>query len=113
MKITFEDKKLEKLVNDDRKLVKEFGKLRAAKIKARLAQLKFATTLEEVRNFPGNYHELINNRKGQWACDLDQPYRLVFTAHENPIPTNADGRYIWLEIKGVEVIEIINYHKEK
>lgn len=113
MKITFEDKKLEKLVNDDGKLVNEFGKLRAAKIKARLAQLKFATTLEEVRNFPGNYHELINNRKGQWACDLDQPYRLVFTAHENPIPTNADGRYIWREIKGVEVIEIINYHKEK
>ncbi len=113
MKITFEDNKLEKLVNDDRKLVKEFGKLRAAKIKARLAQLKFASTLEEVRNFPGNYHELINNRKGQWACDLDQPYRLVFTAHENPIPTNADGRYIWLEIKGVAVIEIINYHKEK
>jgi proteic killer suppression protein len=113
VKITFEDKKLEKLVNDDRKLVKEFGKLRAAKIKARLAQLKFASTLEEVRNFPGNYHELINNRKGQWACDLDQLYRLVFTAHENPIPTNADGRYIWLEIKGVEVIEIINYHKEK
>lgn len=113
MKITFADKKLEKLVNDDRKMLKEFGKLRAEKIKARLAQLRFATTLEDVRYLPGNYHELISNRKGQWACDLDQPYRLVFTPHENPIPTNEDGQYIWLEITGVEVIEIINYHKEK
>jgi proteic killer suppression protein len=38
---------------------------------------------------------------------------LVFTPHEDPIPTDADGKYIWLEITGVEVIEIIDYHKEK
>lgn len=112
MKITFTDKKLEKLANDDRKLVREFGKVRADKIKARLVQLYFATTLEDVRNLPGNYHELTNNRKGQWACDLDQPYRLVFTPHESPIPTNEHGQYVWMEITGVEVIEIVNYHKE-
>jgi proteic killer suppression protein len=113
VEITFTHKKLEKIVNDDRKLVKEFGKLRADKIKLRLAQLRFATTLEDVRNLPGNYHELKNNRKGQWGCDLDQPYRLVFTPHENPIPSNEHDQYVWLEIKGVEVIEVVNYHKEK
>lgn len=113
MKITFEDKKLGKMANDDRKMVKELGKIRATLLRRRLTQLQDATTLEEVRNLPGNYHELTNNRKGQWACDLDQPYRLIFTPHESPIPTNADGQYIWLEITGVEVIEIINYHKEK
>ncbi len=113
MEITFTDKKLEKLANDERKLVKEFGKLRAEKIKARLTQLRFAATLEDVRNLPGNYHELTNNRKGQWACDLDQPYRLVFTPHESPIPSNEHGQYIWLEITGVEIIEVVNYHKEK
>ena len=52
------------------------------------------------------------NRKGQWACDLDQPYRLIFEPHENPIPTNEHAQYIWLEIKGVEIVEIVNYHKE-
>ena len=113
MDITFKHKKLKKLANDDKKLVKEFGKLRADKIKSRLAQLRFATTLEEVRNMPGNYHELINNRKGQWACDLDQPYRLVFTPQESPIPTNEHGKYVWVEITGVEVIGVVNYHKEK
>jgi len=113
VEITFTHKKLEKIVNDDRRLVNEFGKLRADKIKLRLAQLRFATTLEDVRNLPGNYHELKNNRKGQWGCDLDQPYRLVFTPHENPIPSNEHDQYVWLEIKGVEVIEVVNYHKEK
>jgi toxin HigB-1 len=113
VKIIFADKKLEKLVNDDRKILKEFGKNRANFLRRRLTQLEDATTLEEVRYLPGNYHELTSNRKGQWSCDLDQPYRLVFIPIENPIPTNDDGQYIWSEIRGVEVIEITNYHKEK
>jgi proteic killer suppression protein len=113
VEITFTDKKFEKLANDDRKMVKEFGKIRADKIKTRLAQLRFATNLEDLRHLPGNYHELTNNRKGQWACDLDQPYRLVFTSHVNPIPINQHGQYVWMEITGVEVIEAVNYHKEK
>ena len=113
MKITFADKKLEKLANDDRKVLAALGKIRATILIRRLTQLEDATTLEEVRNLPGNYHELKNDRKGQWSCDLDQPYRLVFTPHENPIPTNEAGQYTWIEIKGVEVIEITNYHNEK
>jgi len=55
---------------------------------------------------------LKNNRKGQWACDLDHPYRLIFEPQENPVPENDDGQYIWLKIRGVEIVEIDNYHKE-
>jgi proteic killer suppression protein len=113
MNISFKSKKLQKAANNDRLLIKEFGKLRAEKIRLRLTQLEDALTLEDVRYLAGNYHELINDRKGQWACDLDQPFRLIFEPHENPIPTNKDGRYIWIEITGVEIIEIVNYHKEK
>lgn len=113
MNITFANKKLEKLANNDWKMQKELGQVRAKVLRRRLAQLDDAATLEDVRDLPGNYHELRNDRKGQWACDLDQPYRLIFEPHEDPIPTNEDGQYVWLEIVGVEVIEIINYHKEK
>jgi proteic killer suppression protein len=113
MHILFSDKKLAKIVNDDRKFSKEMGKIRAEKIKLRLAQLTDANSLEDIRNLSGNYHELVGNRKGQWSCDLDQPYRLIFTPQESPIPVNDDGNYLWLEIKGVEIIEIVNYHKER
>lgn len=102
-----------KLVNNDRKMSKEYGQIRAQKLRLRLSQLQFADSLEDVRHLPGNFHELRDNRKGQWACDLDQPYRLVFTPHEDPIPTNDDGQFVWVEIHGVEIIEIVNYHKEK
>jgi hypothetical protein len=41
---------------------------------------------------------------------LEHPFRLVFKPHENPIPVNGHGQYIWFEISGVEVIEIVDYH---
>jgi len=108
--ITFKDKTLRKIANHERKMQKELGERRAKLFRRRLSQLSAAKTLEDVRSLPGNYHELTENRKGQWACDLDQPYRLVFTPQERPIPTNNDGQYCWLEISGIEIIEIINYH---
>lgn len=110
MIITFSKNKLQKLANDDRLSKREFGELRAKKLKQRLSELTNADTLEDVRYLPGHYHELTGDRKGQWACDLDQPYRLIFTPHEDPIPTNEDGQYIWIDIIGVEIIEIVDYH---
>lgn len=110
MKITFNDKKLEKLANDFKKCQKQMGQIRAKLYNKRLGDLRNVLSLEDVRHLPGHYHELTGDRKGQWACDLDQPYRLVFEPHEQPIPIDEDGKYIWLEIKGVEIIEITNYH---
>ena len=110
MDISFQNKKLEKLVSDEAKLFKELGKLRAKLLLKRIDRLSIIETLEEARNLPGNFHELKGNRKGQWACDLDQPYRLIFEPHEKPIPTDVRGCYIWLEIKAIEIIEITNYH---
>jgi len=109
--IIFDDKKLEKLANDYRKCQKVMGQQRAKLYNIRLGDLVKAETLEDVRNLPGNYHELKKNRKGQWACDLDQPYRLILEPLENPIPIDASGKYIWLSIKGVQIIEITDYHE--
>lgn len=110
MDISFSKKKLEKIANDDRLCKKELGELRARKFKLRLSELTSAETLEDVRHLPGRYHELKGNRKGQWACELDHPYRLIFEPHEDPIPTNEDGSYSWVEIVGIEIIEIVDYH---
>lgn len=86
------------------------GKIRARLFQQRLDDLYNASTLEDVRHLPGSYHELTGDRKGQWACNLDQPYRLIFEPQEKPVPTDASGKVIWLEIKGVEIIEIVDYH---
>ncbi|MDO9037704.1 MAG: type II toxin-antitoxin system RelE/ParE family toxin [Lutibacter sp.] len=110
MDITFANNKLKKIANDDRLAEKKLGKREAQLFKQRLDDLTAAQTLEDVRHLPGNYHELVKNRKGQWACNLVHPYRLIFEPHVNPIPTNKDGQYLWIEIKGIEIIEIEDYH---
>lgn len=110
MNITFANKNLKKWANNDKQAIKKLGKRRAELYKQRLDDLMDVATLEEVRYLPGNYHELKGNRKGQWSCNLDQPYRLIFEPHEHPIPTNESGQYIWGEIKGVEIMEITDYH---
>jgi len=110
MDISFSDKSLKKVVNDDQKLIKKYRQKRANLIRRRLDSLQAAEALEDVRHVPGRFHELTGDRKGQWACDLDHPYRLIFVPHEDPIPTDEDGKYIWIEIKGVDVTEITDYH---
>ena len=110
MNITFKQKKLREYANNDRLAVQKLGVRRAKLFKVRLDDLRAATTLEDIRHLPGHFHELVGNRKGQWACDLDQPYRLIFEPHELPVPVNEHGQYIWFEIKGIEVIEIEDYH---
>ena len=110
MDISFNNKKLRKYANDDSQAIKKLGSRRAEIYKQRLDDLKDAETLEDVRHLPGNFHELVGDRKGQWACNLDHPNRLIFEPHENPIPTNDSGQYLWIEIKGVEVQEIVDYH---
>lgn len=110
MDITFATKKLELLANNFTKCQAKMGTHRAKLLQKRLNALYIAKTLEDVREIPGRFHELTGDRKGQWACDLDQPYRLIFEPHEQPIPTDASGKYIWIEIKGVEIIEVTNYH---
>ena len=112
VEIHFQNKKLAKLASDERKCVKELGSKRAKLFLRRLSELYIAETLEDVRHLPGHYHVLTENKKGMWACDLDQPYRLIFEPHDKPIPTTDSGNYIWIEIKSVEITEIVNYHKE-
>jgi proteic killer suppression protein len=110
MDIKFGDNKLHKYANSDRDGQKKMGANRFKLYKKRLDQIRAAETLEDLRHAPGKFHALKENRKGQWGCDLDHPFRLIFTPQENPIPTDENGIYIWVEILGVEIIEVVDYH---
>ena len=111
MKISFRTKKLQKLANDDKKLEKKLGKPMAKKVRKRLDAMSFqAETLEELRNSPGNFHELTGDRKGQFACHLTGQNRLIFRPQNESIPIDEDGKTIWSKIVAVEIIEIEDYH---
>ncbi|HLP27546.1 MAG TPA: type II toxin-antitoxin system RelE/ParE family toxin [Candidatus Didemnitutus sp.] len=110
MDITFAKKGLEQQANDLGLCIRKMGEKRAKIYQQRLGALRAARTLEDVRFMPGHFHELVEDRKGQWSCNLDQPYRLIFEPQEDPIPTNGDGSFIWNEIVAVRIVEVVDYH---
>lgn len=110
MNITFADRKLEKLGNDYSLALRKMGALRAKLFHQRLGDMYDAVSFADLQFLPGNYHSLTGNREGQWACSLDQPYRLIFEPTVFPIPTDAHGVPLLSEMKIVEIIEIIDYH---
>ena len=110
MDIIFKSNKFRKIVHDERQLNRTYGKINAKKIRQRIDDLFAAETLEDVRNLPGRYHELKAERKGQIACDLEHPYRLIFKPVANPMPIDKNGQMLWSEITIIEIIEIVDYH---
>ncbi len=113
MIITFTDNKLRRFANDNKLAVKKLGLHRAKLYQRRLEDLADAESFADLKELPGRYHKLKENRKGQWACDLDHPYRLIFEPALKQIPEDKNGNQILIEIKSLEIIEIIDYHSAK
>ena len=106
MNILFEDKDLKKCATDKAYALKTLGQWRAQRYVDRLAQISDAANFEALRGLPGHYHDLVGNRAGQWACDLDQPYRLIFkSTNEGPV-----AQIVWANERIAKMLEIVDYH---
>ncbi|MBC8487641.1 MAG: type II toxin-antitoxin system RelE/ParE family toxin [Bacteroidetes bacterium] len=110
MIITFTDKKLKKYANNKKLAVQKMGAKRAKLYQIRLDDMIDAENFTDLEHLPGRFHQLKENRKDEWSCDLDHPYRLIFTPTEEPIPKDEDGKQILIEINSLKIIEIIDYH---
>lgn len=110
MDITFANKKLAKCANNFTYAQKKLGHERAVKYHQRMGDLRDVESFNDLQSLPGKFHNLSGNRSGQWSCDLDHPYRLIFEPAIKLIPTNVHGSPILTEMKIVEIIEIVDYH---
>ncbi|HLN20907.1 MAG TPA: type II toxin-antitoxin system RelE/ParE family toxin [Bacteroidales bacterium] len=110
MIITFADNNLRKYANDNRLAVRKLGPKRAELFHRRLEDIYDTENFAGLEHLPGRYHQLKENKKGQWACDLDHPYRLIFEPAVKPVPIDKDGKIILNEIKAAEIIKIEDYH---
>ncbi|MBQ7623388.1 MAG: type II toxin-antitoxin system RelE/ParE family toxin [Bacteroidales bacterium] len=95
MEVQFEDMRLQSAYEKQGELERVYGSRRAELIRIRIQTLKAAENTKQLWAFPGHFHPLREDRSGEWACDLDHPYRLVF-------------RYVPKD--KVVIIEIVNYH---
>lgn len=111
MDIAFRTRKLEKTLNSERELRKQYGKHMAEQLKARLAVLKNARTLADVPSSrPDRRHPLRGEREGQHAVDLVHPRRLVFAPNHEPVPKRSDGGIALNRITAITIIEVVDYH---
>ena len=106
MQVVYADKELARCAGDKAYAVRKMGQRRADAYMDRLNDLRGAATLEDLKGVPGRYHELTGNRAGQWACDLDQPYRLIFKS-TNKGPA---AQIVWANERIAKMLEIVNYH---
>lgn len=105
------NRKLERVFNSERELVKKYGRRMATKIMMRLAVLKNARTLDDVPvTPPERRHRLRGEREGQYAIDLVQPHRLVFEPRREPSGTHVSDEPDPGGVTAITIIEVVDYH---
>jgi proteic killer suppression protein len=81
------------------------------RLKQRLDDIRAADNLSVLQILPGRYHALRADRLGEWACDLEQPYRLVFRPLGDPLPISKDGWLDTTKVIAVSILEVVDYHE--
>lgn len=100
-----------KVCNSREAARKSFGSREGDMVIRRLAELSAAESLQDIKNLPTlRCHELKGKRKGQLACDVTHPLRIVFRPANEPVPRLSDGGLDWSRVTAIEVLEIVDYH---
>ena len=110
MDISYANSKIRKICTDAKIAKKTLGDDGAKFLRIRLDQMSEAANLEKLRYSPGDWHELVGNRKGEIACCLLGRVRLIFTPANDPLPTKPDGGLDWSNVTAVMNLEIVDYH---
>lgn len=98
MQIQYKDRKIEEICTVPKVAKRKYGTGMAIKIQQRIWQLMSVYSVEDLfQPHYGRCHRLTGNRAGQYAMDLEQPYRLIFVRIDD-------------KIQIVEVQEIVDYH---
>lgn len=102
MEISFKNNKLEKSFTDDRLLVKTYGKM-AKKVKQRYEDLRLADSLFVISQYPAMRLHPYQGNSGIWSVDIYKNWRILFTIHQDPVPTLEDGS---VNLRAIEIIKI-------
>ncbi|MGK7945727.1 MAG: type II toxin-antitoxin system RelE/ParE family toxin [Microcystaceae cyanobacterium] len=108
MKITFKNKKLKKLCENQDLALKQLGKPCTRKLKSRLADLNAAKSVKDL--VAGRPHPLKGDGEGLFALDLAGGKRLVFEPSDDPPPLKEDLSINWAKVTAIRIVFIGDYH---
>jgi proteic killer suppression protein len=108
MEITYSDRKIQKLCDQQDFAQRKLGADCARKLRTRLADLAAVSCVTEL--VAGRPHPLKGDRAGEFALDLEGGTQLVFKSDNDPIPLTEDGSIDWSKVTAVCIVFIGNYH---
>jgi len=109
--IEFRSDKLKKNCTDSEKAKKVYGVARAKKITQRLQEIQAAPDLETLMKLrPTGCHPLIGKRKGEFALDLPDGFRLIFKPITDEGKPSKKDTLDYQDATKVRIIEIVDYH---
>ena len=111
MEILFKTRKMQKRMNSQVELVREYGKENVKVIMRRMMVLHATECLADVpRTPPDRCHPLSGKRKRQYAVDAKHPYRITIEPANNPIPLLDDGSIDIGSVTSIRILEVKDYH---
>jgi toxin HigB-1 len=97
--------------NTGRELVKAYGKDTADKIRVRMSVLRNARNLADVpKKPPDRCHPLKGDRVGQYAVDLNQPFRLVFEPIRVSSASKTGAPIDESAVTAIRILKVEDYH---
>lgn len=98
MQVNYKNRHIEKICTNASVAAKKFDKRTVGLIQQRVDEIHAADSVEMLVQFGiGRCHQLVGDRKGQFAMGLVHPLRLVFEVIRD-------------EIQIAEIQEIVDYH---
>ncbi|GEB78553.1 type II toxin-antitoxin system RelE/ParE family toxin [Sporolactobacillus inulinus] len=111
MLVKYENKKIEDICFDKRKMVQKLGQRQSKKLTQRLNEIKASDNLAILSMLPApRCHQLKGKRDNQFAVDLVHPFRLIFEPYHDPMPLKSDGGFDLSKITTILIIEVVDYH---
>ncbi len=111
MLINFRPKKLSKIFNSQKELVKKFGDENANLIMMRMVFLRSAPNLEDVSALPPfRRHELKGTQKGKYSIDIKHPFRLLLKPNHDPLPKKSSGGIDLSQVTDITILGVEDTH---
>ena len=107
MKIVVGSRKLTKILQSHRLLVREFGTDCAKRINDRLDEFSQAENLSEIKSDPPpRCHRLHGKLSNKFAVDVSRNFRMIFEGYDQNNELSVDRT----KIVTVQILEICDYH---
>jgi hypothetical protein len=104
LELAFASKSLRQLCESEEKATRDLGGRVAQKLRRRLADLRAATSVNDL--VAGRPRELEGAPHRNLAVNLSESSRIVFCANHNTIPLLPSGRVDWSRVSRVKILRI-------